>query len=91
MLSLRDEVKEDLVFRKSRRIGLVRYIRTLKETEFQDTEFSVELFIGLLDHMPVYGKGNIGVTFRNGQEIRVNLTQMHNVYGMHNAFFQILG
>ena len=85
MLTRRDELRDEIVCRKNKRIGLDRYIRTLKETELQDTEFSEELFIGLVDHMTVYSKSIIGVTFRDGQEIRVNLTQMHNVYGMHNA------
>ena len=73
MLSRRDEVKEEIVSRKNRRIGLDRYIRTLKETELQDTGFSEELFIGLVDHMTVYSRNNIGVTFRDGQELKVNM------------------
>ena len=72
MLTRRDELRDEIVSRKNTRIGLDRYIRTLKETELQDMEFSEELFIGLVDHMTVYSRNNISVTFRDGQEIRVN-------------------
>lgn len=72
ILSRRDEIKEEIVSRKNRRIGLNRYIRNLKEAETMVTEFSPDLFIGLVDHMIVYSNSTFGVVFRDGSEIKVD-------------------
>lgn len=47
------------------------FAKALRSRDGGLTEFDEGLGGTLVDYMTVYGKGNIGVTFRDGTEIRV--------------------
>lgn len=64
-------VKEEIVSVRNKRLGIQSFIRNLKSEEQQITEFSPQLFIGLVDHLTFYNREKVTVTFRNGQEITV--------------------
>ena len=71
ILEKRNNLKDEITSRKNKRLGINRFIRTLKDADEQVSEFSDELFVGLLDHMTVYSKACIAVTFKGGQEIKI--------------------
>ena len=50
---------------------LSSFAKKLKEQETLLTEFDEGLWGTLVDFMTVYGKDDIGVTFKDGTEIRV--------------------
>ena len=64
-------VKEEIVSVRNKRLGIQSFIRNLKSEEQQITEFSPQLFTGLVDHLTFYNREKVTVTFRNGQEITV--------------------
>ena len=57
---------------------------TIKDRESCLTEFDDGLWGTLVDYMTVYGKEDIGVTFKDGTEIRVSYT---SAQGFGSAFF----
>ena len=63
----------EINIRRNKRSAMNRFIKTLEQSGKQIGEFSDELFISLADHVTVFGKFNIVVTFRDGQEIRVEV------------------
>ena len=68
-----EETKMEINIRRNKRSAMNRFIKTLEQSGKQIGEFSDELFISLADHVTVFGKFNIVVTFRDGQEIRVEV------------------
>lgn len=68
-----EETKMEINIRRNKRSAMNRFIRTLEQSGKQVGEFSDELFISLADHVTVFGKFNIVVTFRDGQEIRIEV------------------
>lgn len=54
---------------KAKTLGF--FAKTLRGRESTLTEFDEGLWETLVDFMAVYGKGNIGVIFQDGTEIRI--------------------
>ncbi len=55
-----------MVERKKQQVtSIKRFCRLMKETDEMITEFDIEQFLILVDHITVYGKGNVRVTFRD--------------------------
>lgn len=65
-----DELGEKIQETQSRKAGVEDFLRAFEKTPDTLTEFSLDAFNGLADHLTVYGKDDIRVTFRNGQEIK---------------------
>ncbi len=71
------EVKEQLAIlddavkdRNCRRTRTELFLNTLRKQEGLVTEFSDELWYALADHVEVFSKDEIRITFRNGMEVR---------------------
>lgn len=67
-----DKLASTIEDKNARRLKAELFIRNLKTSELLD-EFSEELFCTLVDHMTVYSKTQFGVTFRDGEELTVEL------------------
>lgn len=65
-----DSLNEKIQVTQSRRAGIEDFLREFRKAPGCLTEFSLDTFNGLVDHLTVYSKDDIRVTFRNGQEIR---------------------
>ena len=63
---LSDKIQET----QSRKAGVEDFLKAFEKTPDTLTEFSLDAFNGLVDHLTVYAKDDIRVTFRNGQEIK---------------------
>lgn len=63
---LSDKIQET----QSRKAGVEDFLKAFEKTPDTLTEFSLDTFNGLVDHLTVYAKDDIRVTFRNGQEIK---------------------
>lgn len=63
---LSDRIQET----QSRKAGVEDFLKAFEKTPGTLTEFSVDAFNGLVDHLTVHAKDDIRVTFRNGQEIK---------------------
>lgn len=65
-----DELSEKIEETQSRKAGYEDFLKAFENTPDSLTEFSLDAFNGLVDHLTVYAKDDIRFTFRNGQEIR---------------------
>ncbi|MGN1390329.1 MAG: recombinase zinc beta ribbon domain-containing protein [Bulleidia sp.] len=65
-----DALNREILETQSRKAGMEDFLRTFEKTPNTLTEFSLDAFNGLVDHLTVYAKDDIRVTFRNGQEIK---------------------
>lgn len=68
-----DAVKEEIVSVRNKRLGINSFVRKLRCAENQVDEFSPDLFIGLVDHITIHSRSYMVVTFRDGQNIDVDL------------------
>ena len=66
-----DGLSEKIQETQSRKAAVEDFLKAFEKTPDTLTEFSLDAFNGLVDHLTVYSKDDIRVTFRNGQEIRV--------------------
>lgn len=66
-----DDLSEKIEKTQSRKAGYEDFIKAFENTPDSLTEFSLDVFNGLVDHLTVYSKDDIRFTFRNGQEIKV--------------------
>ena len=67
-----DEVEKAIKARKVRAERLDGFAKALKAQDTVVTEFDAGLWGTLVDFMTVYGKDDIGVTFKDGTEIRIS-------------------
>lgn len=65
-----DELSEKIEKTQSRKAGYEDFLNAFENTPDSLTEFSLDAFNGLVDHITVYAKDDIRFTFRTGQEIR---------------------
>lgn len=65
-----DEVTIKIKEAQSRKIENDFFLKNFEQAPDSLTEFSPDVFISLVDHLTVYAKDDIRVTFRNGQEIK---------------------
>ncbi|MGI6737683.1 MAG: recombinase zinc beta ribbon domain-containing protein [Anaerovoracaceae bacterium] len=65
-----DELSDKIQETQSRKAGVEDFLKAFEKTSETLTEFSIDTFNGLVDHLTVYAKDDIRVTFRNGQEIK---------------------
>lgn len=68
-----DEVREEIVSIRNKRLGMNSFIRNFKSSEQHITEFSPELFVGLVDHITVFSRSRVVVTFRDGRELSLDM------------------
>ena len=66
-----DAIAEEIQSRRTKSEILDNFAKTLRQRETPLTEFDEGLWGTLADYMTVYGKGDIGVTFRDGTEIHI--------------------
>ena len=66
-----DEVSQSILAKRTTEEMLDAFEKTLKGRESSLMEFDEGLWGTLVDYMTVYGRGDIGVTFKDGTEIRV--------------------
>jgi DNA mismatch repair ATPase MutS len=55
---------------QSRKAGYEDFLKAFENTPESLTEFSLDAFNGLVDHLTIYANDDIRFTFRNGQEIK---------------------
>ncbi len=60
------EISSMIKRKKQQATAIKRFCRLMKESDEVITEFDIEQFLILVDHMTVYGKGDVRVTFRDG-------------------------
>jgi len=65
-----DELTTKIKETQSRKAGYEDFLKAFENTPDSLSEFSLDAFNGLVDHLTVYAKDDIRFTFRNGQEIR---------------------
>ena len=65
-----DELTTKIEETQSRKAGYEDFLKAFQNTPDSLTEFSLDAFNGLVDHLTVYSKDDIRFTFRNGQEIK---------------------
>lgn len=65
-----NDMKEKIQELKLKREVIKAYIVRLAEQDHILTEFDEDLWIGLVDHVTVYTKDNVRVTFKDGTEIK---------------------
>ena len=65
-----DELNEKIQKTQSQKASYEDFLIAFEKTPDSLTEFSLDVWSGLVDHVTVYAKDNIRVTFRNGQEIK---------------------
>ncbi len=65
-----DALSEKIHDTQSRKGSVEDFLRAFEKTPDSLPEFSLDAFTGLVDHLMVYAKDDIRVTFRNGQEIQ---------------------
>ena len=64
-----DSLSEKIHDTQSRKGSVEDFLRAFEKTPDSLPEFSLDAFTGLVDHLTVYAKDDIRVTFRNGQEV----------------------
>lgn len=64
-----DSLSEKIHDTQSRKGSVEDFHRAFEKTPDSLPEFSLDAFTGLVDHLTVYAKDDIRVTFRNGQEV----------------------
>jgi len=69
LTALEDEKKSKLL----RRQKIVAFVENLQEQNTILNDFDDGIFRAMTDHMTVYSKRNISVTFKDGNEIHVDL------------------
>lgn len=65
-----EELTSKIEETQSRKAGYEDFLHAFENTPDSLTEFSLDAFNGLVDHLTVYAKDDIRFTFRNGQEIK---------------------
>ena len=65
------EVSMTITEKRTKAEVLDSFAKTIRNRDSALTEFDDGLWGTLVDFMTVYGKGDIGVTFRDGTEIRI--------------------
>ncbi len=60
------EISSRVEHKKQQGMVIKRFCRLMKETEIMITEFDIDQFLILVDHITVYGKVDIQVMFRDG-------------------------
>jgi site-specific DNA recombinase len=65
-----DELNEQIHETQSRKAGVEDFLQAFEKTPDSMTEFSLDAFNSLVDHLTVYAADDIRFTFRNGQEIK---------------------
>ena len=65
-----DELDGKIHETQSRKAGVEDFLDAFEKTPDSLTEFSIDAFNSLVDHLTVYGRDDIRFTFRNGQEIK---------------------
>jgi site-specific DNA recombinase len=63
---LSDRIQET----QSRKAGVEDFLKAFEKTPGALTEFSIDAFNGLVDHLTCHANDDIRVTFRNGLEIK---------------------
>ena len=71
MLHEREELRKEVATRRGKSADISRFIETLRASDNLVEEFSEDLFTSLIDHLTVYSKSCIGVSFRSGKEIKI--------------------
>lgn len=64
------EVTDKISQLQSQKGNAKDFLKAFEKTPDALTEFSLDAFTALVDYITVYAKGDIRVTFRNGQEIK---------------------
>ena len=66
-----DETQAALAKRRAQRLMMEHFLETLRSLPGQVEIFDEDAWLALCDHITVYGKNDIRVTFQNGMEIAV--------------------
>ena len=69
----RDKLQAELIGRRRRSLMIKRFIEEVKGFDDVFTEFSENLWLGLVDVMVVIDKKNFRVKFKSGMEVPVEL------------------
>ena len=70
-----ENLEQEIDAKITKKLGIQSTIKELKGIDDNITEFDEALWGALLDHMTVYSKQKILVTFRGGAEVEVNITE----------------
>ena len=71
MLHKREELRKEVANRRGKSADISRFIENLRASDNLVEEFSEDLFTSLIDHLTVYSKSCLGVSFRSGKEIKI--------------------
>lgn len=69
------ELEEKIKERKSKKVLASEFFEKLKSRKGPVSKFNIELWNGLLDHIDVYNPNDVRFIFRDGSEIKINMSE----------------